>query len=219
MLDKLISFITDAAMHIDFYGLILPLLVYTILIAVYGIFIWGFYKSVSKRDLFHMEIKDHSRQWRVKTAYVLKYLILFPLFTFVWFAVLTVVLFFLSKSQSVQNILIISMAMVAAARISAYYKRELSEDISKIMPLAVLGIFVVDPTFFSLSLTISRFYEVATLVVLLANYLIFTIVLEFVMRLALAIRHRFGNMNKMNKNIEMPKKHDKKTVKKLIKKT
>lgn len=191
-INSLIAYVTALISKIDFYDLILPLLVYTLLIAAYGIFVWSFYKSVSKRDIFQLNIKDKKKQWQTKILYILKYLILFPVMTFLWFAALTIILFFLSKSQGTQNILLISMALIAATRITSYYKEELSQDIAKILPLAVLGIFVVDPLFFSFDLTISRFYEISTLAPLLVNYLLFTIVLEFVMRAILAIKRNIS---------------------------
>ncbi len=184
------AIIDEAIVRLDFNGLILPLFVYTLLLAAFAIFIWTFYKSVSKRDLFQLKIKDKKKHWQTKIIYVLKYLVLFPVFTFLWFAALTIILFFLSKSQSTQAVMLISMALIAAARITAYYKEELSQDIAKILPLAVLGLFVVDPAFFSLELTLSRFYEVPSLVPLLLDYLAFAILLEFVMRIMLAAKRR-----------------------------
>lgn len=186
---ELLETVMDAITHIDFYGLILPLLVYTLLLALYGIFVWAFYKSLSKRDLFRLEIKDNKKAWQVKVLYVFKYLVLFPVFTFLWFAALSMILFFLSKSQTTENILLISMALIAATRITAYYKEELSQDIAKILPLAVLGIFVVDPTYFSLSLALSNFYQIPSMSILLANYFFFTIVLEFVLRIILGVKN------------------------------
>jgi hypothetical protein len=182
-----VSYITSFITNIDFYGLILPLLVYTFLIAAYGIVVWSFYKSASKRDLFRLEIKSTKGKWKSRIFYGLKYVILFPVLAFLWFAVLSSILFFISKTQSTQTILLISMAMMAAVRISAYYREELSQEIAKILPLAVLGIFVVDPGFFSFSVTISKFYETFSLGILLANYLLFAIVLEFVLRALLYI--------------------------------
>lgn len=180
-----------AITHIDFYGLILPLLTYTLIIAVYGVFIWTFYRWMSKRDLFHLQIKDSRRAWLKKMLHMFKYVLFFPILIFIWFGALTTILFFLSKTQSTETILLISMAMIAAIRISSYYKEELSQEIAKILPLAVLGIFVVDPTFFSFELTISRFYQIPTLWILLANYLLFTIILEFILRAVLVVRRHF----------------------------
>src|SRR3989338_731122 len=154
---------TQFIRSLDSYDIVASLLVYTIIIFVYSVFVWSFYKTVSKRDLFKLEIRDHRSVWQKRALYVLKYLVFFPIFTFLWFAVMSAILLFLSKSYTTQNILVISMAMIAATRITAYYKRDLSEDIAKILPLGVLAIFIVDPSYFSLSLTISRFLELETL--------------------------------------------------------
>jgi len=187
------SFITN----LNSYDLIVPLLVYTVLIFVYAVFVWSFYKSVSKRDLFHLEIKDYRHRWQKRIMYIVKYLVFFPILTFLWFTAMSFILFFLSKSYNTETILIISMAMIAATRITAYYNRELSEEIAKILPLAILAIFIVDPTFFSLGLTIQRFEEYLTLAPLLLNYLIFIISLEFVLRVLLVVvRHAKAKLSK-----------------------
>jgi hypothetical protein len=218
MFESLINFIPYVLTHIDFYGLIFPLLIYTILIAIYGIFIWGFYKSVSKRDLFKLEIRDTRKAWHKRVIHIVKYVVAFPVLIFVWFAALTIILFFLSKTQSTETIMLISMAVIAATRIGSYYKEEMSQEIAKILPLAVLGIFLVDPTFFSLQTTLDRFYDVGGLSLLLANYLIFVVVMEFVMRMFLTIRTRIRSYNENKCRKAAAKKPVKdKTVQKSLK--
>src|SRR3990172_11625387 len=70
---------------LNFYGLILPLFVYTILLAGYGVFVWTFYRSISKRDLFVLEIFNARRKRLKKLMHVLKYIFLFPALAFVCF--------------------------------------------------------------------------------------------------------------------------------------
>ncbi len=177
---------------LDFSGLIIPLLIYALLLALYAAFVWFFYKSVSRRDLFKLNFgSDH--QWRSSLAYVLKYLVSFPLLTFLWFAALSLILFLLAKSQTTQNILLISMAMIAASRITAYYKEGIAEELSKILPLGVLAIFIVDPTYFSLALTATRLAELPSLIPLLINYFFFTIVLEFILRILFLIKRAISD--------------------------
>jgi hypothetical protein len=213
MFDVLTNFIPYILTHIDFYGLIFPLFIYTILIAIYGIFIWVFYKSVSKRDMFRLEIRDTRKAWQKRIIHIIKYVIAFPVLIFIWFAALTIILLFLSKTQSTETILLISMALIAATRISSYYKEELSQEMAKILPLAVLGIFVVEPTFFSLQITISRFYEIPGLTALLANYLLFAIVLEFVLRVWVTLKTRFTTYRTNKKLKQEPVKAKKLKVK------
>jgi len=176
---------------IDFNGLILPLLIYAITIAVYGIFIWAMYKSLSKRDIFKLEI-DQKKRWKSVAGYIVKYLILFPIFVFIWFSFLTIILAFLSKSQSVEEILLISMSIIAAVRITSYYKEEIAIEIAKILPIAVLGIFIVDPHFITLGIVIERLSQLPGMVVLLFNYFLITIILEFLLRFTLGLKIYFS---------------------------
>ena len=177
---------------IDFNGLILPLLIYAIIIAIYGIFIWSLYKSLSKRDIFKLDIDNHKKKWKSIAGYIVKYLIFFPIFVFIWFGFLTVILAFLSKSQSVEEILLISMSIIAAVRITSYYKEEIAIEIAKILPIAVLGIFIVDPHFITLGIVIERLSQLPGMVVLLFNYFLITIILEFLLRFALGLKIYFS---------------------------
>lgn len=165
--------------QIDITNVVLPLFVYTIIIALYALFVWFFYKSMAKRDLFQARLSQHGM-----AGYTLKYLIVFPVIVFLWFAGLTILLFFLSKTQTITGILLISMGVIGAVRIVAYYKEELAMEVAKIMPLAVLALFIADPTFFSLDLFWQRIYETRSLGSGLMNYLLFAIFLEFYLRIS-----------------------------------
>lgn len=172
---------------LNFSGFITPLLVYSFLLALYAAFLWYFYKSVSKRDLLKLNL-DKKHSWKNSFIYVVKYLFTFPVLTFLWFFGLSVTLFLLSKSQETTAILTISMGLVAAARITAYYKEGASEEIAKILPLGVLAIFIVDPTYFSLELTVRHFYDLSGLAPLLINYLFFAVILELILRIVFLIK-------------------------------
>ena len=171
--------ITNLLNQIDISNVILPLFIYTIIIALYALFVWFFYKSMAKKDLFHTKMGPGGT-----VSYILKYLIAFPVVVFLWFAGLTILLFFLSKTQTTAGILLISMGVIGAVRIAAYYKEELAMELAKIMPLAVLALFIADPTFFSLDLFWERIYEVRSLGSGLLNYFLFAIMLEFYLRIS-----------------------------------
>lgn len=190
MLNEVVSNFTQFIAHLDSYDIVFSLLLYTFIIFFYSVFVWFFYRTLSKRDLFRLAVKEHRHVWRKQIMYIIKYLVFFPVFTFLWFAVMSLIMIMLSKSYTTEAILVISMAMIAATRITAYYSRQLSEDIAKILPLGVLAIFIVDPSYFSFSLAISRLYDLQTLVPLFANYLVFIIALEFVLRVLLIVTRR-----------------------------
>ncbi len=182
---------------INLNELILPLLIYTLVMVVYALFIWKFYRFMAKRDIFSLDLSKSSKSVHKtfrKTvsifAYVLEHLIIFPVLVFIWFSVLTLLIFFLSKTQSVQTIMLISMTLVSAVRALSYYKEELATELAKILPIAVLAVFVVEPTLFSIDLAFQRIQQVSEIIYVLMNYLMFAVALEFTLRLLLAIKRK-----------------------------
>ena len=128
--------------------------------------------------------------------YVVKYIILFPIFAFSWFAVMTLILAFLAKGQTFSETLLIALATVSAIRATSYYNEDLSRDLAKILPFAVLGIFLINASFFTVSESLevlkdARFYSENIL-----YYLTFLIVLEFALRLLMGVITFMSNVKK-----------------------
>ncbi|MCE2464446.1 MAG: hypothetical protein J4F46_11225, partial [Dehalococcoidia bacterium] len=153
-----ISIFTNGLDVNDALDLLRPVAVYVLGITVYAIFVFKFYIFVASRDMFELNIARYAES-RFRWAhvlihfifYVLKYLVLFPIAAFFWFAVLALILTFLSKEQLFSDVLLMALATDSAIRIAAYYNEDLSKDLSKILPFAVLAIFLIDASFFSVS--------------------------------------------------------------------
>ena len=110
----------------DALDLLVPLSFYVLGIAGYGILVFKYYRFVAARDMFELDLSRYEgvklrwlRSVLQVTLYTVKYLILFPVFAFFWFAVLTLVLAFLSKGQSFSETLLIAVATVSAIRAAA----------------------------------------------------------------------------------------------------
>ncbi len=178
----------------DALNLLRPVAVYVLGMAVYAIFVFKFYRFVASRDMFNMDLSKYEEsrfQWvRVFlhiVLYVGKYIILFPVFAFFWFAVLTLILAFLSRGQSFSDVLLTALATVGAIRVAAYYNEDLSKDLAKILPFAVLGIFLIDASFFTVSESLDVLKESADHRESILYYLIFLIGMEFVLRFTMAV--------------------------------
>ncbi|MBI4043826.1 MAG: hypothetical protein HY393_03395 [Candidatus Diapherotrites archaeon] len=163
--------------------------------AVYAIIIWQYYHLVAKRDLFRFKRKE-GRGFEVlisnlfgEFVFLLEYLIVFPLITFVFFSVFAVMLFFLAKEQPLESILLISITVIAATRITAYYNEALAQDVAKLIPLVMLGVFILEPNFFSVSLVQSRIEEVPLFLNRIAGFLLFTLALEVALKVVLGVKH------------------------------
>ena len=174
--------------------LLWPVLVVVLGMAAYAMFVFKFYRFVAARDMFGLDLSQNDAVRDVAVWdlifliwYGVRFLVLFPAFAFFWFAVLTLILVFLSESRELSQILLIAMATVSAIRVSAYYNEELSRDLAKILPFAVLGVFIIDTSFFNIQSSLDTLQEISTHRETIAYYLIFLVALEFGLRFVFVV--------------------------------
>jgi len=175
----------------------LELLTFTIGILFYVFFIWFFYRNLSKRDLFKLDLSKYDQpevkhKTLKKTAsafsYILKYGIVFPFYVSFWFATLTFFVFLLSEGVTIRQVALVSMALVSTVRITSYLKEDLSRDLAKLTPFALLGVFLVKPDFFSWDLLMNRLNAMPTLGWEILKFLTFCILLEWALRILYSIK-------------------------------
>lgn len=171
-----------------------PLTFLVLGMALYAIFIFNFYKFVGRKDLFELNLERYQQSRRRALrmtlhffSYVGKYLILFPVVAFAWFVILTTLLAFLARQQSIESILLVAMAVLSAIRITSYYDEDLSRDLSKILPFALLAVFLIDLSYFSFSASLNALGQAFMSWQIVVYYLGFVIALEFVMRITTPI--------------------------------
>jgi hypothetical protein len=191
-----------SAVQLNMLSSLPQFLAFTIGIALYGIVIYNFYRLASKRDIFHLEFIERHRTKKAARVHskafnfslsMLKYGIIFPLVAFLWFAGFSVMLFFLAKSISIEMILLVSMVIVSAIRITSYYSEDLSRDLAKTLPFTILAIAVMDPNFFSMNLVSARIATVGVFVPKMIAYVLFTVSIEWLLRSAIYMKAKtFG---------------------------
>ena len=139
------------------------LLVLTILIAVYAVFIFYFYKFLAKKNLIELNLSKYNK-YEAGTffkaiaiiLYILEFIILLPIITFFWFTVLAILLFLLSEGLSLEIVLLISAALISSVRVTSYINENLSQDLAKMLPFTLLGFALTKPTFFNFSTHLSK---------------------------------------------------------------
>ena len=176
------------------YAILKPLILFIIGMVIYSIFIFKLYRFVARRNIFKLDLHKYNKAKHPllkKIAgyilYLIEYVFLFPVFTFFWFIVFSILLSFLTREQTVQNILLVSIALVSSIRVSAYYNEDLSKDLAKMLPFALLGIFLIDISYFSFSASLGVIKQIPLMWKTMFYYLIFAIVLEFVLRIGYGI--------------------------------
>ena len=174
--------------------LVLPVVFYVLGMVAYTVFIFKFYRFIASRDMFALDLSSYEqsryvwvRRFLHMVMYVAKYLIVFPAFAFFWFAVLTFILALLSKERPISEILIIALATVGVIRVASYYSEELSRDVAKILPFAVLGLFLIDASFFEIGKSLNVLRGAEDYRESILYYMVFIIALEFTMRTLLGV--------------------------------
>ncbi len=190
LMDIINEFFPSGLNVYDAIDILRPVVVYILGMTVYAVFVFNFYRFVATRDMFQIDLSKYEesrfrwvRAFLHIVMYIIKYLIVFPVFAFFWFAILTLILTFLSKDQSFTDILLMALATVSAIRVTSYYNEALSTDLAKILPFAVLGIFLIDTSFFTVSDSLDTLLEAEGYMENILYYLAFLILLEFALRI------------------------------------
>jgi len=158
-----------------------------IMIALYSIAIYHFYRYAATRDVFR-----HSRRRHSKLVGFCKYFFLFPCVAAIFFLGFSLILISLTKESSydISGILALSFAIIVTIRITAYYTEDLSKDVAKMLPFAVLGVFLVDSSYFSIQTVIARIATLPEYVNTILQFLVLIIISEWVLRIALNVRYK-----------------------------
>jgi len=172
----------------NFLPEVFPLLLYVIGMVVYAIFVFKFYHFISNNKVFDLNLDKYNKsehpiisRFFAFIFYIIEFVLFFPAVAFAWFVFYAALLTVLASNLGAKEILILSMAVVASSRITSYYSEELATDISKMLPLAILGSFLVSSS--SLTVHVDKIFELVGLWSTASYYLGFIILVELFMRL------------------------------------
>ena len=161
-----------------------------LLIFIYAVLIWKFYRFVSKKNLIDLNLNQYNKSehpFLNKTIkiffYILEYIVILPVLVFLWFGVFTIFLLFLTDKIEVKTLLIISATIVAAIRMAAYYKEDLARDLAKLLPFTLLGVSLTQSGLLNFGNVLNKLIEIPLFLEEIIIYLLFIIMIEFVLRL------------------------------------
>ncbi len=170
----------------------------SLLVVVYSIFIWKFYRWISKKDILELNLSrfnksEHSVISKLVggVIYFVEYLVILPFVVFLWFGIFTIFLLLFTKSLPVQTILVVCVVIVAAIRMTAYYKQDLSKDLAKLIPFNLLALAIAQGIL-DTPKVIDQLAVIPSFISEIWTYLIFIILLEFVLRVLDIIFQAFG---------------------------
>ena len=173
-------------------GNLIPILIFfTAIIVGYSIFIYYFYRYLAKKNLIELNFEQYNQysnptlvKFFAVIFYIAEYIILLPILTSFWFTTFAILILVLSEGIPAAGILLISAALVASVRITAYISENLSKDLAKMLPFTLLAIAITKPTFFTIGPLLLRIQEIPSLFSNILYYLVFIIAIELIMRVS-----------------------------------
>ncbi|HET6405807.1 MAG TPA: hypothetical protein VFH78_14280 [Candidatus Thermoplasmatota archaeon] len=158
------------------------LTIFTIGIAVYTVLVFAFYQNLSRRAAFHSGWGGG--RWWGKAIHALESAFVFPVMSFLYFAVLAASLFFLAgEDRTTYQIFLLSMAVVAGVRLTAFITEGAAADLGKLLPLSLLGVMIVSPKYANLGAIWGRYLEIPSLLPVLGRFFLLFLVFETGLRL------------------------------------
>ncbi len=195
--------VTDLFQNIVNYNtelnLAFVLIFFTTLMVVYAIFVFYFYRFLAKKNILELNLNQYNQyenpsmvKFFALIFFFLEYILLLPIVTFFWFAVLAILITLLAKDISTGTTLLLSAALVASVRVTSYISHQLSTDLAKMVPFTFLAIALTTAGFFDVSSVIGRITEIPQLFSNILYYLAFIVTIEIFMRIADFISHLFN---------------------------
>jgi len=182
----------------SFVGNFFNFLILVLLVVVYCIFIWKFYKFIAKKNILGLNLNKYNKSEHpfltklfAGSLYFIEYIIILPFLIFFGFVVFSFFLMFLTELE-IQTLLLVSATIVAAIRMTAYYKENLSKDVAKLLPFTLLAVSILNPNFFNIERIFTHFSKIPNFFGNIAYYLIFIIIIEIILRFFDFIFSLFG---------------------------
>ena len=205
---------------VDFGRETYPTLMAIIAIAVYSGFVFMFYRILAKKDLLTLDLSKYADDFGGKVKkylrsmlFVVQYIVVVPILIAFWTLVLAVILTLLSDSSDHTRNALIATSVVGAVRILAYWTEDLSRDVAKMLPFAVLGVYLVSST----SVQWSEFRELLESLPELAKSFFSSLVLLAILETLLRIVTTLSRIRaKRWKRMKMQKKISRETGRSVI---
>lgn len=171
--------------------LVLKVVTLIIILAAVSLFIWEFYKSISRRNLIKLNLSEYnksehpvSEKFFAVVLYLIEYVIVMPFLIVLWFAALSAVLLLIAeKGTQVNQILLIAAIVVGASRVLAYLKGEISKDLAKLFPFIALSIYVLTlGNLFNVDEFLGKIKEIPLLFNDIFSYIVAILIVEVALR-------------------------------------
>lgn len=209
-----LDYLNDLVQNIAANSSIYDLIGFSIGMVIYGIFVYHFYRFLSKRDMFSFNLENRLSSKKFSSdgeassaalrvvAFIAMNFFIFPFVAFLWFLGYSSIMFLLVHQLPTATIFLVSSALIIAVRISAYYREDLSRDLAKLLPFALLGIFLYNPEFYSLDQIVVRLKEIPSFIYQITAFIVVSMSVEIVLSIIYLIKIKFFHKSEKSKKVD-----------------
>ena len=135
----------------SFADQVLPAFAAIVGIVLYSTFVFKFYRFLAKKDLIDADFSQYSLGFTGFMKRLIDGLLLIvqnilfaPFLISFWVLILAVILTLLSGGDDLYWNVLVATSVVGSVRVISYFSEDLARDVAKMLPFAVLGVFLVD---------------------------------------------------------------------------
>ncbi|MFL2952692.1 MAG: hypothetical protein CBD52_003855 [Euryarchaeota archaeon TMED192] len=167
-------------------------------IVMYSGLVFRFYRLLARRTMISVDTTTEkegfigwlSRQNK-RLIFIILYVVLTPTLIGFWALVLSAILVILNGGQQLSSVAELAVAVVGAIRITSYFSENLAQDLSKMLPFAVLGVFLADGSLDLSGLDLLR-EEGNDLIITFLTLVISLSILETILRIVSGLTERWA---------------------------
>ena len=169
---------------------VLPTFAAIIGIVLYSAFVFKFYRFLAKKDLIDADFSQYSEGF---TGFMKRFVdgillivqnILFaPFLISFWVLILAVILTLLSGGDDLYWNVLVATSVVGSVRVISYFSEDLARDVAKMLPFAVLGVFLVDSGSFNWDAVSILWGQLDEFAISFASSMVLVVILETVLRI------------------------------------
>lgn len=130
---------------------VLPAFAAILGIVIYSAFVFKFYRFLATKDLIDADLTQYSKgftgflkRFVHGVLSVIQHILFVPFLISFWTLILAVILTLLSGGDNLYWNVLVATSVVGSVRVISYFSEDLSRDVAKMLPFAVLGVFLVD---------------------------------------------------------------------------
>jgi hypothetical protein len=199
--DSLESYFNEITTNLAAGSTVFDLALYVLAMFIYAVFVWHFYRFIARREIIPICPTCRNKDGKISTAkiagYIAGHVFLFPLIIWIWFIVYSWFMFILAKDMPLGVILLVSISVIGATRMTSYYKEDLAKDVGKLLPFALLGIFLTSSAFFSETANFfsldeieERIEEIPLFISRIIEFVIIITAMEIILRIIFLIKRK-----------------------------